>query len=165
LREAVPTGIVPAHPSLAAFPSLAYTPPGFHWVNTYVRPLDGFGGIDEVALWFKRSRGAYAHNHPLSVYMTTAPRYPLVGTGGREGTVLPLIVAGAVVTATYFDGWWTPALDGEHVDSRGRRIHWDTSSVHSLVFALGSLTVGVRGSRRTNIDVPALVAVAGSLTS
>jgi hypothetical protein len=104
LREAVPTGIVPAHPSLAAFPSLAYTPPGFHWVNTYVRPLDGFGGIDEVALWFKRSRGAYAHNHPLSVYMTTAPRYPLVGTGGREGTLLPLIVAGAVVTATYFDG-------------------------------------------------------------
>jgi hypothetical protein len=111
---------------------------------------DGFGGEDEVALWYQ---SLSAHNHPLAIYFTSSPQEKFFGLGSmeRSETIRLPMSNGEVVVADYYDGIFS-----------GR--DWTRATAHSLVFAWQGLTFGIRGSRVSGVSRDELTRVANGLT-
>ena len=140
------------------YPKPTYVPEGYRLDGQYTNRTDGLGGgLTEIALWFKNPQLERGYNNPLSIYMTPEPKYEYFRQTTRgPGTALQLTMdSGETVSATYHDGMWAPSQDGS--------IFWNTSNVHSIVFKLGDLAIGIRGSRQAGIDYEQLILIAKSI--
>ncbi len=142
----------------------AYLPPGFTLVAVYTDRPDGFGGgAGEVALWYANLKHARAIQQPLCVFLTPSPKGPFAMTAEHKGTPVRLVMAsGDTVMAEYHDGMWMADPDGERFVG-GQRMRWNTTGPHALVFKWKDLTIGIRASRITDVDLDQMIRVASSL--
>lgn len=151
-----------------AVPSIEVLPDGFRHFRSYTSRPDGFGRENgaELSIWFRSTRvkDRESRYHPLCIYVASNPSRPFAGTQDREGESVKITMSdGTLSEATYFDGHWK--MGGPTFEHRTlpRYVYWDTTSKHSIVLAWRGVTLGIRGSRISQVDRDALVRVASGI--
>lgn len=157
-----------ATPVLPGYLVPHYLPTGYQLVAQYTDRPDGFGGQPELALWYRNQTNGPmdpdSFINPLAIYETRAPQRKELGTMQQHaGTDVTLTRnANQRSPAVCFDGQWM-LPQGRQSSVQSTPLVCDTSNIHALVFTIGTLTIGVRGSRVAGITYDELVRVANSL--
>ncbi|MGH9424472.1 MAG: hypothetical protein ACRD3J_31155 [Thermoanaerobaculia bacterium] len=131
-----------------------YITQGFTFLQRYLQRPDGFGGADEIALWFQAPPNVpQSYSHPLSIYFTSSPQHEFFGVVGRDPAQKLFVAVNRteLIEVNYYDGIWMGKT-------------WATSTAHSLVFSWRTYQVGIRGSRSVGVSLSELSKIASSLS-
>ena len=126
-------------------------PDGFKFLGEARGTDAGEFGLSDEQVAQRYLRGAFAHEHLITVCWSTDAELPLTGTEGRE----PVIVGDRI---TYFDGEWASGPGESQVDDAFGTIHWSSRYRHSVRISLPQGVLGIRANPLL-LDIDSLVSV------
>lgn len=146
---------------------LDFLPAGYAFLNAIEMPREGFQTEDwHGCMVYADPEIRQGYRYPFVVYVSTGEPSTLGACrelSQGEETAVELNGRPSVI-GTYFDGMWAmPTEDDVDLGYTPRVRIWAVGRGHSLIFRLGDLVIGLRGSISAGVDHGVLLGVASGM--